>query len=62
MKFKEKASFDFSLAGVAAVVSFENGKVAHARMALSGAAPAPWRAARAEKALLGAKLEEPLAR
>ena len=62
MKFKEKPSFDFSLAGVAAVVSFKNGKVAHARIALSGVAPAPWHAAEAEKALLGAKLDEPLAR
>jgi len=62
VKFKEKPSFDFSLAGVAAVVSFKNGKVDHARIALSGVAPAPWHAAEAEKALLGAKLDEPLAR
>jgi xanthine dehydrogenase YagS FAD-binding subunit len=61
-KFKEKPSFDFALAGVAAVVSFKAGKVAHARIALSGVAPAPWHAAEAEKALLGAKLDEPLAR
>jgi len=62
VKFKEKPSFDFSLAGVAAVISLENGTVAHARLALSGVAPVPWHAAEAEKALLGAKLDEPLAR
>ncbi len=62
VKFKEKPSFDFSIAGVAAVIALENGQVAHARLALSGVAPIPWRAAEAEKALLGAKLDEPLAR
>ena len=62
VKFKEKPSFDFSLAGVAAVVSLQKGKVAHARIALSGVAPIPWHAIEAEKSLLGAKLEEPLAR
>ena len=62
MKFKEKPSFDFSIVGVAAVVAAENGKVAHARLALSGVAPVPWHAAEAEKALLGTKLDEPLAR
>ena len=62
LKFKEKPSFDFSLAGVAALVSVEGGKVVHARIALSGVAPIPWRASEAEKALIGAKLDEPLAR
>jgi xanthine dehydrogenase YagS FAD-binding subunit len=62
VKFKEKPSFDFSLAGVAAVLSFEGGKVAHARLALSGVAPVPWHAIEAEKALVGVKLEDPLAR
>jgi xanthine dehydrogenase YagS FAD-binding subunit len=62
VKFKEKPSFDFSLAGVAAVVGFEGEKVAHARLALSGVAPVPWHAVEAEKALVGAKLDESLAR
>jgi xanthine dehydrogenase YagS FAD-binding subunit len=62
VKFKEKPSFDFSLVGVAAVLSFEGGKVTHARLALSGVAPVPWHAIEAEKALVGVKLEEPLAR
>ena len=62
LKFKEKPSFDFSIAGVAAVVALENGKVVHARLALSGVAPVPWHATEAEKALLGTKLDEPRAR
>jgi len=62
VKFKEKPSFDFSLAGVAAVLAMEAGKIAHARLTLSGVAPLPWRAAEAEKQLIGAKLEESVAR
>ena len=61
VKFKEKPSFDFSLVGVAAVLGFEAGKMAHARLALSGVAPIPWRAAEAEKALTGTALSESLA-
>jgi len=44
------------------VVSLEAGKVSHARLALSGVAPVPWHAAEAEKALVGATLEESLVR
>jgi xanthine dehydrogenase YagS FAD-binding subunit len=62
VKFREKPSFDFALAGVAAALSFEGDKVAHARLALSGVAPVPWHAIEAERALVGGKLEEPLAR
>jgi len=61
-KFKEKPSFDFSLVGVAAVVKVERGKVARGRLALSGVAPVPWRAADAENALEGATLNEATAR
>ncbi len=62
VKFKEKPSFDFSLAGVAAVLSFESGKVTGARLALSGVAPVPWHAVEAEKVLVGSNLVEALAR
>jgi xanthine dehydrogenase YagS FAD-binding subunit len=57
----QKPLFDCSIAGVAAVVAIENGKVTHARLALSGAAPISWHATDAEKALLDSKLDEPLA-
>jgi xanthine dehydrogenase YagS FAD-binding subunit len=62
LKFKEKPSFDFALVGVAALVSFEDGKVARARVALSGVAPLPWRALEAEKALEGSALGDAAAR
>jgi xanthine dehydrogenase YagS FAD-binding subunit len=62
LKFKEKPSFDFALVGVAAAVSFEDGKVAQARLALSGVAPLPWRALEAEKALEGSPLGDAAAR
>ena len=62
LKFKEKPSFDLSLVGVAATLALEGGKVAHARLALSGVAPVPWRAVEAEKALLGSALDEEAAR
>jgi xanthine dehydrogenase YagS FAD-binding subunit len=62
VKFKEKPSFDFSLVGVAAALAFEGDKVKRARLALSGVAPIPWRAAEAEKRLEGSALTEQLAR
>ena len=62
VKFKEKPSFDFSLAGVAASVVMEDGKVAAARLALSGVSPVPWRPLEAEKMLAGAPLDDATAR
>jgi xanthine dehydrogenase YagS FAD-binding subunit len=61
-KLKEKPSFDFALAGVAAAITADGGKVTRARIALSGVAPIPWRAEYAEKLLPGIALDEALAR
>ncbi len=61
-KFKEKPSFDISLVGVAAALTFADGKVVKARVALSGVAPVPWRAIEAEKALTGSALDDTAAR
>ncbi len=61
-KFKEKPSFDFSLVGVAAALTFSDGKISKARIALSGVAPVPWRALDAEKALTGVTLDDAAAR
>lgn len=61
-KFKEKPSFDFSLVGVAVALAFADGKIAQARLALSGVAPVPWRALEAEKSLLNMRLDEGAAR
>jgi xanthine dehydrogenase YagS FAD-binding subunit len=56
LKFKERGSYDFALASVALAVQFDatNSKIVDARLALGGVAPVPWRAAAAEKKLLGA--------
>ena len=62
LKFKEKPSFDFSLAGVAASVVMEGGKVSAARLALSGVSPVPWRPLDAEKILTGSPLNDATAR
>jgi len=57
-KFKERPSFDFSLAGVAASLVIEGGKISAVRLALSGVAPVPWRAVEVEKVLIGSPLDE----
>jgi len=56
-KVRERAAFDFALAGAAVVVALAEGKVRTARIALSGVAPVPWRSADAEKALAGKPLD-----
>jgi xanthine dehydrogenase YagS FAD-binding subunit len=56
-KVRERASFDFALAGAAIVLSMNEGKVRRARIVLSGVAPVPWRAADAEKAIEGKALD-----
>jgi xanthine dehydrogenase YagS FAD-binding subunit len=56
-KVRERASFDFALAGAAIVLSLADGKVRTARIVLSGVAPVPWRAGDAEKAIIGKPLD-----
>lgn len=58
LKFKEKESYDFALAAVAARVEFSGDVVALARLVLGGVAPIPWRVSAAEKALVGRALDE----
>ena len=52
-KVRDRASYAFALVSVAAVLDVRDGVVAEARVALGGVAPKPWRARRAEAALLG---------
>jgi xanthine dehydrogenase YagS FAD-binding subunit len=52
-KVRERASFAFALVSIAAVVSVREGRIHDCRIALGGVAHVPWRAARAEAALLG---------
>ena len=57
-KVRARGSWDFALAGVALALRFREGKVAGARVVLSGAAPIPWRSREAEDAILGRPLDE----
>jgi len=56
-KVRVRASWDFALAGAAVALRIAHGKVESARIALAGAAPVPWRALEAEKALIGRPLD-----
>jgi xanthine dehydrogenase YagS FAD-binding subunit len=53
LKFRDRESYEFALASVAAAVRVEGGTVAEVRLALGGVATKPWRARRAEHALTG---------
>ena len=57
LKFKEKESFDFALASVAAALLLQGQSATGARIVLGGVAPVPWRAAGAEKAITGARVD-----
>ncbi len=58
LKVRDRASFEFALASVAAALEVKDGKISAARIALGGVATKPWRAFEAEKVLVGAKPEE----
>lgn len=53
-KARDRASYSFALASVAVVLRLEDGVVGHAGIAFGALAHRPWRARRAEEALLGA--------
>jgi xanthine dehydrogenase YagS FAD-binding subunit len=52
-KVRDRASYAFALASVAAVVEMAGGKIRAARLAFGGIAPKPWRVAEAEHLLEG---------
>jgi xanthine dehydrogenase YagS FAD-binding subunit len=53
LKFRDRQSYEFALVSVAAAVDVRDGVVADARLALGGVGTKPWRARRAEMALIG---------
>ena len=53
LKVRDRESYEFALASAACALRLENGVVAEVRLALGGVATKPWRARRAERALLG---------
>lgn len=52
-KVRDRASYAFALVSVAASLKVKDGNVADVRIALGGVAHKPWRAAKAESALVG---------
>jgi xanthine dehydrogenase YagS FAD-binding subunit len=56
-KVRARASWDFALVGAAIAVRLSGTEVREARVFLSGVAPVPWRAKRAEAALVGRRLD-----
>ena len=60
-KVRSRGAWDFALGGVALALSVKDGKVASARVVLSGVAPTPWRLAEVEKLLAGKALDAKLA-
>ena len=62
IKVGQKESFDWPLTEVAVVLEPRGGVVSKASIVLGAAAPVPWRAAAAEKALAGRPLTEESAR
>ncbi|MFD7281115.1 FAD binding domain-containing protein [Streptomyces sp. NPDC059862] len=53
LKVRDRESYEFALASVAAAVSVVDGTVADVRVALGGVATKPWRARRVEDFLIG---------
>jgi xanthine dehydrogenase YagS FAD-binding subunit len=53
-KVRDRASFSFAVASLAAAVDVRNGTLRDCRLAFGGLAPVPWRALRAEELLRGA--------
>ncbi|NIR43881.1 MAG: xanthine dehydrogenase family protein subunit M [Gemmatimonadetes bacterium] len=56
-KVRARGVWDFALAGAAAALTISDGRVTGGRLVLSGVAPIPWRAAEAERALAGSRLD-----
>ena len=52
-KVRDRASYEFALVSVAAIVAAEHGTITSARVAFGGVAHKPWRSPEAEAALVG---------
>ena len=50
---RDRASYEFALVSVAAIVAAERGTITAARVAFGGVAHKPWRSLEAEAALVG---------
>lgn len=57
-KVRDRASYAFALVSVAAALQVEDGRITEVRLALGGVGTRPWRATKAEAALLNAPATE----
>jgi xanthine dehydrogenase YagS FAD-binding subunit len=53
LKIRDRASFEFAVVSVAAVLHIKNGSIVEAGLAAGGVAPLPWRLTRSEAVLVG---------
>jgi xanthine dehydrogenase YagS FAD-binding subunit len=53
LKMRDRASYAFALVSVAAAINVDGGTIRDVRLALGGVAHKPWRASKAEQALVG---------
>src|SRR4051812_46160216 len=58
LKIRDRQSYEFALMSVAAAIAVHDGVVADVRLGLGGVGTKPWRAHRAEAALLGGPADE----
>lgn len=58
VKVRDRATFEFAVVSVAAVVEIRHGTVRSARLAFGGIGTRPWRSAEAEEALIGRPLAD----
>ena len=58
LKVRDRESYEFALASAAVALRSEGGVIEEVRLALGGVATKPWRARRAERALIGARVEQ----
>jgi xanthine dehydrogenase YagS FAD-binding subunit len=58
LKVRDRQSYEFALVSVAAALAVDDGVVTDVRLALGGVGTKPWRARRAEAALLGGPADE----
>ncbi|MEU6720457.1 xanthine dehydrogenase family protein subunit M [Nonomuraea sp. NPDC046802] len=58
LKLRDRATFEFAVVSVAALVRLRGGVVREARLAFGGVAPRPWQSPEAEQALIGRRLDD----
>lgn len=58
LKVRDRASYEFALTSAAVILNIQNGRIQNAHIALGGVGTKPWRAALAEKVLIGAMANE----